>query len=42
MIIITIYGGLLMILTKEMKKDFMFLCSYTKRYKKMPFDNRIF
>ena len=33
-----------MILTKEMKKDFMFLYSYsyTKRYKKMPFDNRIF
>ena len=33
-----------MILTKEMKKDFMFLYSYsyTKRYKKKPFDNRIF
>ena len=33
-----------MTLTKEMKKDFkfMFLYSYTKRYKKMPFDNRIF
>ena len=31
-------------LTKEMKKDFRFmsLYSYTKRYKKMPFDNRIF
>ena len=33
-----------MILTKEMEKDFKFmsLYSYTKRYKKMPFDNRIF
>ena len=33
-----------MVLTKEMKKDFIFLYSYsyTKRYKKMPFDNRIF
>ena len=33
-----------MILTKEMEKDFRFmsLYSYTKRYKKMPFDNRIF
>ena len=31
-------------LTKEMKKDFRFmsLYSYTQRYKKMPFDNRIF
>ena len=33
-----------MVLTKEMEKDFNFmsLYSYTKRYKKMPFDNRIF
>ena len=33
-----------MILTKEMEKDFKFmsLYSYTKRYKKMPFDERIF
>ena len=33
-----------MVLTKEMEKDFKFmsLYSYTKRYKKMPFDNRIF
>ena len=33
-----------MILTKEMKKDCMFSYSYsyTKRYNKMPFDNRIF
>ena len=33
-----------MILTKEMKNDFRFmsLYSYTKRYKKMPFDERIF
>ena len=33
-----------MILTKEMEKDFRFMAlySYTKRYKKMPFDNRIF
>ena len=37
-------GDLFMILTKEMEKDFKFmsLYSYTKRYKKMPFDNRIF
>lgn len=33
-----------MVLTKEMKKDFKFmsLYSYTKRYNKTPFDNRIF
>ena len=33
-----------MTLTKDMEKDFKFmsLYSYTKRYKKMPFDNRIF
>ena len=33
-----------MSLTKEVEKDFIFmsLYSYTKRYKKMPFDNRIF
>ena len=33
-----------MVLTKEIEKDFRFmsLYSYTKRYKKMPFDNRIF
>lgn len=33
-----------MTLTKEMEKDFKFmsLYSYTKRYEKMPFDNRIF
>ena len=33
-----------MILTKEKEKDFRFmsLYSYTKRYNKMPFDNRIF
>ena len=33
-----------MIITKELEKDFKFmsLYSYTKRYKKMPFDNRIF
>ena len=33
-----------MTLTKKMEKDFRFmsLYSYTKRYKKMPFDNRIF
>ena len=33
-----------MTLTKETEKDFIFmsLYSYTKRYKKMPFDNRIF
>ena len=33
-----------MILTKGMEKDFKFmsLYSYTKRYKKMPFDNHIF
>lgn len=33
-----------MALTKEVEKDFKFmsLYSYTKRYKKMPFDNRIF
>ena len=33
-----------MIITKETKKDFKFmsLYSYTKRYEKMPFDNRIF
>ena len=33
-----------MVLTKEMEKDFRFmsLYSYTKRYKKVPFDNRIF
>lgn len=33
-----------MILTKEMEKDFKFmsLYSYTKRYNKMPFANRIF
>ena len=35
-----------MIITKAMEKDFkfmsLFLYSYTKRYKKMPFDNRIF
>ena len=33
-----------MVLTKKMEKDFKFmsLYSYTKRYNKMPFDNRIF
>ena len=33
-----------MVLTKEKEKDFKFmsLYSYTKRYKKMPFDSRIF
>ena len=33
-----------MVLTKEMEKDFRFMAlySYTKRYNKMPFDNRIF
>lgn len=33
-----------MVLTKGMEKDFKFMAlySYTKRYKKMPFDNRIF
>ena len=33
-----------MVLTKEMEKDFKFMAlySYTKRYNKMPFGNRIF
>ena len=35
-------GDLFMILTKEKDFRFMSLYSYTKRYNKMPFDNRIF